>query len=227
LKRLQEEYQGAKIFSHTVDMQDLSAYREVLESIYRNTARIDVIVNNAHPMNLSSGFNLPEGGLECASVEQVSRNITGGVYWPLLTVQILGRRMIECRRGSIINIATMYADIAPNPKLYEGTSYLNPIGYSVAKAGLMAFTRYVASFWGIYGIRSNAILPGPFPNTDECTDNAVRSDDSFIDRLKEQTCLKRVGHATELAGAILFLASDASSFVTGQGIRVDGGWSIT
>ena len=69
-------------------------------------------------------------------------------------------------RGSIVNIATMYASVAPDPRLYEGTPFLNPPGYSAAKGAMVAFTRYVASFWGGDGIRANAILPGPFSNTE-------------------------------------------------------------
>jgi gluconate 5-dehydrogenase len=90
----------------------------------------------------------------------------------------------------------------------------------------MAFTRYVASFWGLYGIRANAILPGPFSNTQDQGANTVRDDDPFLERLKARTCLGRVGKPEDLAGALLFLASDASSFVTGHGLMVDGGWTI-
>ena len=68
----------------------------------------------------------------------------------------------------------MYALVAPSPRLYEGTPALNPLGYSAAKAAMMAFTRYTASFWGEYGIRSNAILPGPFSNTEDTSENSVR-----------------------------------------------------
>jgi gluconate 5-dehydrogenase len=90
---------------------------------------------------------------------------------------------------------------------------------------MVAFTRYVASFWGEYGIRANAILPGPFSNTDEATANAVDPSDPFLARLAARTSLRRPGRPEELAGAALFLASDASSYVTGQSLLVDGGWT--
>lgn len=227
VKTLRENYRNTQIHSYQVDMRNLPSFKEILEKIYQQHSKLDVIVNNAHPMALSSGFNTSEGVLEKASLEQVSHNITGAIYWPLLTVQILGRRMVENKGGSIINIATMYSEIAPCPQLYEGTNYLNPVGYSVSKAGMMAFTRYVASFWGRHGIRSNAILPGAFPNIEDSTENAVKQNDFFIERLKQKSCLGRVANAQELIGTLLFLASDASSFVTGHGICVDGGWSIT
>jgi gluconate 5-dehydrogenase len=127
--------------------------------------------------------------------------------------------------GSIINICTMYAVVAPSPDLYEGTDFLNPPGYSASKAAMLGFTRYVASYWGKYSVRANAILPGPFSNTDYAGANSVQPDSPFIERLKSRTCLKRVGRPHELAGALLFLASDASSFMTGQPVIVDGGWT--
>jgi len=119
----------------------------------------------------------------------------------------------------------MYAVVAPRPTLYEGTTFLNPPAYSASKAAMIAFTRYVASFWGRYGIRANAILPGPFSNTEDAGPNSVQVGDPFIEKLKANTCLGRIGRAGELAGALLFLASDASSYVTGQSIVVDGGWT--
>jgi gluconate 5-dehydrogenase len=133
--------------------------------------------------------------------------------------------MKEQGGGSIINISTMYALVAPRPALYAGTKFINPPGYSASKAALLSFTRYVASFWGTLGVRANAILPGPFSNTEDVGANAVAAEDPFLQRLKDYTCLGRIGKPIELAGALLFLASDASSFMTGQSIVVDGGWT--
>jgi gluconate 5-dehydrogenase len=120
----------------------------------------------------------------------------------------------------------MYALVAPNPALYEGTDLLNPPGYSASKAALLSFTRYIAAFWGGYGIRANAILPGPFSNLEDSGSNSVSKDDPFLDRLKGRTCLGRIGHPTELVGCLLYLASDASTYMTGQALVVDGGWTI-
>ena len=187
---------------------------------------IDVLVNNAHELGPATGFNTPAGRLEESTLDQWMRNLTAGVYWPALAVQKLGPRMQQARAGSIVNIATMYAIVAPSPRLYEGKAALNPPAYSASKAALVAFTRYVASFWGSYGIRANAILPGPFSNTEDDGTNSVR-DDEFLERLRVRTCLGRVGRPEELAGALLFLASDASAFVTGHSLLVDGGWTVT
>jgi NAD(P)-dependent dehydrogenase (short-subunit alcohol dehydrogenase family) len=185
-----------------------------------------VLVNNAHELGPGTGFNVPEGSLESGTWETWMRNLTGGVYWAALTTQKLGVKMKQQRSGSIINVSTMYALVAPRPQLYQGTEFINPPGYSAAKAGLLSFTRYVASFWGLHGIRANAILPGPFSNTEDVGGaNAVQQDSPFLERLKGFTSMGRIGKPHELAGALLFLASDASSFMTGQAIVVDGGWT--
>ena len=188
---------------------------------------MDILINNAHELGPSTGFNTPEGSLEKAGPDQWLRHLTAGVCWAATTVQKVGEGMKTRGRGSIINISTMYALVAPSPRLYEGTNFLNPPGYSASKAALLAFTRYVASFWGPFGVRANAILPGPFSNTQDQSANSVPPETAFLERLRERTCLHRIGKPEELAGAILFLASDASSYVTGQALVVDGGWTVT
>jgi NAD(P)-dependent dehydrogenase (short-subunit alcohol dehydrogenase family) len=225
LDRWQETFGPNLVYGYRLDMHDADKLQEVLEEIANREKRIDVLVNNAHELGPQSGFNTSMGSLENCTVEQWTRNLAGGVIWPMLATQILGEKMKAQNGGSIINICTMYAVVAPSPDLYEGTDFLNPPGYSASKAAMLGFTRYVASFWGKYSVRANAILPGPFSNTDYTGANSVQPDSPFIERLKSRTCLKRVGRPHELAGALLFLASDASSFMTGQPVIVDGGWT--
>lgn len=216
-----------RIRSVRIDMYDLPSFSASLEKIAADEGRVDILVNNAHDLSPQAGFNVPHGNLEEGSYDQWMRNLTGGVYWAALGIQKLGKRLIETHRGSIINISTMYAVVAPSPQLYAGTRFMNPPGYSASKAALLSFTRYVAAFWGQHGVRANAILPGPFSNTQDSGPNAVKPDDPFLERLKARTCLGRTGKPHELAGALLFLASDASSYMTGQGLLVDGGWTVT
>ncbi len=221
------KYGAERVRVLRIDMYDLTALGKSLDQIAAEEERIDILVNNAHELGPGTGFNVPEGSLENCTHDQWMRNLTGGVYWAALTVQKVGERMRSAGKGSIVNISTMYAAVAPNPQLYNGTAFVNPPGYSASKAALLSFTRYVASYWGQHGIRANAILPGPFSNTEDATPNAVRGNDDFIDRLKARTCLGRIGKPAELAGALVFLASDASSYVTGHGLLVDGGWTVT
>lgn len=221
-----EEFGSESISVHRVDMYDVPALSQTLDHVVDTESSIDVLVNNAHELGPGTGFNVPEGSLEAATFETWMRNLTGGVYWAALTTQKLGAKMKQQRAGSIINISTMYALVAPRPQLYQGTEFINPPGYSAAKAGLLSFTRYVASFWGPHGIRANAILPGPFSNTEDIGGgNAVQQDSTFVERLKGFTSMGRIGKPHELAGALLFLASDASSFMTGQALVIDGGWT--
>lgn len=218
------EFGAERVRTHRVDMYDLAAFSGILDEIATEEA-VDVLVNNAYELGSNTGFNTPDGALETATLEQWTRHFTSGIYWPALTVQKLGLGMIARGKGSIVNISTMYAIVAPDPRLYEGTNFLNPPGYSSAKAATLAFTRYVASFWGQQGIRANAILPGPFSNTEDITANSVDAADPFLLRLAQRTVLGRPGRPEELAGALLFLASDASSYVTGHALIVDGGWT--
>jgi gluconate 5-dehydrogenase len=218
------EFGAERVRTFRVDMYDLVALSAVLDEIAAEEA-VDVLVNTAYELGPNTGFNTPDGTLEASTLDQWTRHFTSGVYWPALTVQKLGPGMIARGRGSIVNISTMYALVAPDPRLYEGTDFLNPPGYSAAKAATLAFTRYVASFWGGHGVRANAILPGPFSNTEEAGANSVDEGDPFLARLSARTSLRRPGRPEELAGALLFLASDASSYVTGHALVVDGGWT--
>lgn len=121
--------------------------------------------------------------------------------------------------GSIINIASMYGHVAPDPSLYDGNAYVNPPSYGAAKGGVIQLTRYFASFLARQQIRVNAISPGPFPFGETLRDEA------FMEALRHRTLLGRVGNPEDLSGVIALLASNASSFLTGQTIQVDGGWT--
>ena len=232
--RLQTEAKGwanqfgtDKISIEQIDMYNVEALNTLCDKIGAEEKSIDILINNAHELGSATGFNVPEGSLENSTFDQWQRNLQGGVYWAVQTTQRLGVKMKEQHRGSIINIATMYASVAPRPQLYEGTTSLNPPGYSASKAALAAFTRYTASFWGRDGVRANCISPGPFSNTEDVGtgQNAVQEDSPFVKRLKGYTVLDRIGRPIELCGALLFLASDASTYVTGQNLNVDGGWT--
>jgi gluconate 5-dehydrogenase len=223
---LNDEYGMGRVKAYRADLYDITAAEQTLAQLNQEHPVVDVLINNAHELGARTGFNVPEGHLEDATFDGWMRNLTAGAYWAALTTQRVGVGMKERGSGSIINISTMYAVVAPSPQLYEGTHFINPPGYSASKAALLAFTRYTASFWGPYGVRANAILPGPFSNIEETGENSVAPDDPFLVRLQSRTVLGRVGAPRELVGALLYLASDASTFTTGQALVVDGGWTI-
>lgn len=199
---------------------------QVIDAINSSENHVDILVNNAHQLDTFSGFNTPAGAFEHIGAKQWSSHLCGGVWWAARLTQGFGDRLKEAQ-GCIINVSSMYGIVAPSPHLYFETDKVNPAGYSAAKAAILALTRYIASYWGEYGVRANALLPGPFSNIGGHTDNSVSPDDPFLNRLKERTTLGRIGRPEELAGALIFLASDASSYVTGHALVVDGGWTIT
>src|SRR3990167_6015196 len=198
------------------------SYPEVAEKlrVVAENNQIDVLINNAHPMKREAGFNVELDQIAHLSRAEWQQNINGAIGLPTLTTAIIGTGMKERGHGSIINISSMYALVAPHPNLYKDTPYMNPPGYGASKAALLEFTRYVAAFWGRYGVRCNALCLGPFPKS------ITPEMQEFVTRLSYRTALNRVGQAEEIAGAILLLASEAGSYITGQSICIDGGWTI-
>ncbi len=220
------QFGDSKIGGHQVDFYK----REELETVLQEIAsreKVDVLVNNAYDFSPQTGFNTPDGHLEASTFDQWLHAFESGIYWAVRTSQVIGNGMKDRGGGSIIQVSSMYGIVSPNFKLYEGTRFFNPPSYGVMKAGLLAFTRYSAAYWGKYNIRSNALVPGAFPNTEEESYNAVAPGDVFLNRLEERTLLGRVGKPKDLLGALILLASDASNYMTGQTIVVDGGWTVT
>lgn len=121
--------------------------------------------------------------------------------------------------SSLIHLSSMYGMVSPDPANYPPATTINPPDYGFAKAGLVQLVRYLAVQWGPKGIRVNAITPGPFPG------EAATAIEGFVDRLAKRVPLGRTGEAHEVAGGVVYLASDASSFVTGSNLVIDGGWT--
>jgi len=213
--------------SYFVDLYDHRAAAECYGKILESEKRIDILVNNAFDFNPRTGFCPDDSGtLRKASYDQLRHAFDSGIYWAVQATQIFGGHMQDLGNGSVINICSMYSIVAPDPGLYAGTRHSpNPPGYGIVKAGLLAFTRYSAGF--LAPVRVNAISPGAFPNLDEERERAGKSyEGDFMERLKARTLLKRLGHPKDLIGALVFLASDASSYITGQNIIIDGGLTV-
>jgi NAD(P)-dependent dehydrogenase (short-subunit alcohol dehydrogenase family) len=125
--------------------------------------------------------------------------------------------MVKQETGSIINIASLYGVVSPNHRIYPGTGIHQPVAYSVSKAGVLALTRYLATLWADKGVRVNSITPGGIFN---------QHPDLFNKRFSELCPKGRMADKSELRGALIYLASQASSYCTGHNLIVDGGWTI-
>lgn len=181
----------------------------------RPTVALHVLVNNAYA-----------GG--AGTIETASDDAYRGSYETVVVAAhhvtraaLPGLRLAAADKGaSVVNIASMYALVSPDRRLYDADASTNPPYYGAAKAALLQWTRYAACEFGPQGIRFNAVSPGPFPS-----DAVQQSNPRFVERLAAKVPLRRIGTAPEVGSAVLFLASDAASFVNGANLVVDGGWT--
>lgn len=144
----------------------------------------------------------------------------GGLTATFMLTRAIGMQMAALNRGSIVLFSSMYGSVSPYPEVYVEPMTKNPLEYGVGKAGIIQMTRYLAVHWGKSNVRCNCISPGPFPNPD-----VQRDHPEFVARLAGKSPLGRVGQMEEIAGSVTFLLSEASSYITGHNLAVDGGWT--
>lgn len=145
----------------------------------------------------------------------------GNLTSTFLLFREVGLQMAKEGRGSLVLFSSMYGLLSPDPKIYESPMSKNPIEYGVGKAGIIQMTRYLAVHWGKDNVRCNCISPGAFPNP-----MVQKEHPKFIEQLSQKTPLGRIGRSEEVAGVVVFLLSEAASYITGQNLSVDGGWTI-
>lgn len=158
--------------------------------------------------------------LDDLSVEDFDRVNHGNLTATFALCRAVGQHMVNHAGGSMVLFSSMYGTVSPDPRIYETPMNPNPIEYGVGKAGIQQMARYFAMHWGRQGVRCNSISPGPFPNP-----GIQRDLPEFVERLASKVPLGRVGQAHEIAGSVAFLLSNASSYITGQNLAVDGGWT--
>lgn len=171
---------------------------------------INILINNAHQPTRQTWSDATAEGI----ADQLA-NATG--YF--LLARLLRNHAVERRRGaSVILLGSMYGLVSSYPLVYEGLGPSNPVAYQMLKGGIVQLARHLAVHWATDGVRVNTLSPGPFPDKQSLHPE-------FEKRLTSRTPLQRLGSPHELKGAAVFLASDASSFVTGHNLVVDGGWT--
>lgn len=206
------ETRDATVRAVGLDVADEAAITAVMAEVSRNEGGLDVLVNAA---TYSRGRSL-----EDATAEDWDAGLRVSLTGAFLLSRAAAGLMFDRGGGSIINFVTMYASVSPDPRAYPANSSVNPPDYGAAKAGLMQLTRYQAVMWAPRGVRVNAIAPGPFPNP-----TVQGEHPEMVRRLCERTPMGRIGQPDEIPGAVIYLASDASTYVTGTRLMVDGGWT--
>ena len=189
--------------------------------IIKKYSKIDGLINNA---GFTTSFAKKQktksysSSFEDLPIELWNQTLDVNLTGTFLCCQEFGKQMVKQKNGSIINIASHYGLIAPDQRIY-GKSKLNlPISYAASKSGIINLTRYLAAYWREKNIRVNTLTPGGV------LDTKIQSKD-FIKKYSEKTILNRLANPDEYNGAILFLISNASSYMTGSNLVIDGGWT--
>lgn len=208
---------GGEVRSLNFDLLNSKETKEALAIIKQERGSLDVLVNNAYSGKTGSFSSIgADDFMSAYSVGMCSVVNLVNEALPLLKTRANINDM-----SSIINVASMYGVVAPTPEIYGATGHDNPPSYGAMKAALIQYTKYAAVNLARENIRVNSISPGAFPSI-----NVADQMPSLWEKLGTMQPLGRVGSPDELQGAIVFLASNASSYVTGHNLVVDGGWTI-
>ena len=196
-----------------LDIRKRDDVKSVLTKIFNEYGQIDILVNNAGVSTFEPFEERPEDRFDWV----MDVNLKGTFNCIQKYVELYDSKKMD--KGCIINIASMYGSVSPDPSIYQKSGYDSPPEYGSGKAAIIQFTKYIAIHNAKLGIRVNSISPGAFP------DKEVQKNKKFINNLKKKIPMGRIGKPDELKGVIIFLASNASSYVTGENIHIDGGWT--
>jgi len=225
-ENLSEVYSDKLIVIRTMDVTKKDNITEVFESLKAENIRIDVLINNAAIDPKVDGNNgvIESSRLEGFNLDQWNLQINVGLTGAFLCSQVFGSAMAKDRKGGVIlNISSDLSVISPDQRLYrkngvdESFQPVKPVTYSVIKAGLVGLTKYLSTYWSDEGIRCNALSPGGIDNG---------QGEKFIARLNSLIPMGRMANKDEYRATVQYMCSDASSYMNGQNIVIDGGRSV-
>jgi NAD(P)-dependent dehydrogenase (short-subunit alcohol dehydrogenase family) len=217
---LRDTYGSERLRLYRADVRERAQLDAARDRILDDLGVPHVLVNNAG-IDQPPNTDAPQFTLDEIPPEVFKRVLEVNTFGTFQVSQVFGTEMAKAGRGSIVSVGSMYAEISPDNRLYEHLGFeppfLKPPAYGASKAAVLNLTMYLAGFWGPKGIRVNAISPGGVLGG---------QDDEFIRKLCEKIPLRRMAEADDLVGPLIFLASDASKYVTGQNLQVDGGITV-
>lgn len=207
-----EERHGRKMIGFALDVSKKNEVEALKEAALQAFGKIDGLVNGHQNKS-----HLKFEPFEKVSEENWDTVVEINLKGTFLTCQVIGSYLAEQGKGSIINIPSTYSVVAPNQNLYAGTSLGCPAAYSASKGGVDALSRYLASYWASRGVRVNMITPHGVWNNHE---------EQFEKNFARFSPMQRLSYSHEVASALVYLLSDASSYVTGDNMLVEGGWTV-
>lgn len=215
-KQLEKELvrQGLDACFVYFDISRLEKIGKELKLLIKKYKSVDVWVNASYPRTADWG----KSDLQGTKLNTLRKNVDIQLNSVIVASQVIAQAMIKQKKaGAIINFGSIYGVKGNDFTIYEGTSIKSPMAYSAIKGGTVNLGRYLASYLGKYNIRVNTVCPGGVFD---------HQDKKFVRNYERKVPLKRMGTSEEMASAVLFLASDASSYITGTTLMVDGGWTI-